>query len=688
MKKILSFILALTLCIGLLPTFVFAAEAEEFTFDLTAFQGLSEYKTNQYWMGNASNKTGTAYGDGWKVLDYNTSTFLATGKAVARFYKNSYVQINYTKTTNADAKFLAVDIEVPVSGVYDLSVNAGYVNYAGGLEIRIDDKTIGSTIDLFDATKTGVTMTDIPVAKRVYLSAGTHRIKLVGKNSAGNTGDVQTVFFKSLTCTSSSDVFLIDFTTATVNGDSSSATRYLTHGVEAYGENWTAVNNKNVSTIMNGAKNATLRPDYLQLYIGLTSAPPRDTIAFKIQIPETDVYDVSLVAGFGNGSGAMDMYLDNVRIASKMDFYNTDDLSFREADVKKGVYLTSGEHTFKFVGTTSPTSGTTVDAYIKHLVFAKSTAMDVIAPEDDKVSFAVTTNLPNATPTVKSLSRGVEVDISEYTQPIEGFKFVGWKRGADASDENAWVDITGDSYTVWTNTYLTAIYEPVAEESAKVVEFWNQNGAYLGKATEATYATDVKRVPSLIGFGIFRGWFTDGNVQLTADTELKAGTTNAVAQYEDGEVSGVTLNGNAVTEANVYNKAIPFSASIDGFTCWKRDGKIISYDADYIHYVWDATAITEDDDVIADKTPVAILEYNAGYDAYMLEYDDGDYEIVEAGIIFGGDTVDSCTKKYTSQRKVSHNQFTVPAENGNAKGYIIWKDAFGAYRIDYYTTAQ
>ena len=97
--------------------------------------------------------------------------------------------------------------------------------------------------------------------------------------------------------------------------------------------------------------------------------------------------------------------------------------------------------------------------------------------------------------------------------------------------------------------------------------------------------------------------------------------------------------------------------------------------------------ITSHTDTIADKTPVAILEYNAGYDAYMLEYDDGDYEIVEAGILFGGNTVSSCTKKYTSQRKVSHNQFTVPAE-GDATGYIIWKDAFGAYRIDYYTTAQ
>lgn len=69
----------------------------------------------------------------------------------------------------------------------------------------------------------------------------------------------------------------------------------------------------------------------------------------------------------------------------------------------------------------------------------------------------------------------------------------------------------------------------------------------------------------------------------------------------------------------------------------------------------------------------------------MLEYDAGDYEIVEAGIIFGKDTPDM--KRFTSQRKVSHNQFTVPEEDGlNATGYIVYTlDKGASYKFKYVT---
>ena len=81
--------------------------------------------------------------------------------------------------------------------------------------------------------------------------------------------------------------------------------------------------------------------------------------------------------------------------------------------------------------------------------------------------------------------------------------------------------------------------------------------------------------------------------------------------------------------------------------------------------------LPEGTEEITDKVPVAILDYSEKHNAYMLEYDAGDYEIVEAGIIFGKDTAD--IKKYTSQRKENHNQFTVPEEGAlEATGYIIY----------------
>ncbi|MBQ3224937.1 MAG: hypothetical protein IJB42_04450, partial [Oscillospiraceae bacterium] len=129
----------------------------------------------------------------------------------------------------------------------------------------------------------------------------------------------------------------------------------------------------------------------------------------------------------------------------------------------------------------------------------------------------------------------------------------------------------------------------------------------------------------------------------------------------------------------------------ENFTCWKRDGKVVSYNQEYTYYLWDDTAITESTEEIPEtaysgdkKLPLIVLESGNG-GAYMIEYDKADFEIVEVGILFGsGDvTVDSCSAKYTSQRNSAHGQFTAKA-SGTAKGYLIYKDG-DAYKVIYAT---
>ncbi|MBQ9984849.1 MAG: hypothetical protein IJP38_00895 [Oscillospiraceae bacterium] len=309
-------------------------------------------------------------------------------------------------------------------------------------------------------------------------------------------------------------------------------------------------------------------------------------------------------------------------------------------------------------------------------------------PEDEvakeTVSFAQTTNIDGFKDiAVTTVNRGDLVALTAH-KGIDGYKFVGWKRGADTSDKNAWVDITGDTYSVWTNTYLTAVYEPVTAEGEKAVAFWNQNGAYIGKMDEATYnKQETLFTPKLTGFGTFIGWLTDGNAPFTAKQTLAAGTTNAVAKYEASAISDVTFNGSAIAGADKYNADITLLATSDATTCWKRDDEIIAYGSSYKFNVWDATNITEGTEEITDKVPVAILDYSEKHKAYMLEYDAGDYEIVEAGIIFGKDTAD--IKTYTSQRKEKHNQFTVPEEGElDATGYIIYTlDNGASYKTKY-----
>jgi len=425
----------------------------------------------------------------------------------------------------------------------------------------------------------------------------------------------------------------------------------------------------------------------------------KDWFALKIKSPGTGKWSASLeYVAYGGDAGKSDIYIipfcDENRVESSLvEKYRAGNVNYSDSSLTSGTTKTKIQELKNF----------TLYENREYIVVFKVTATGNLRPNQlvlteipgaqiekepewaqETVSFAQTTNIDGFNDiSIDTVDRGDSVTLTAHEQHIPGYKFVGWKRGADTSDDNAWVDITGDTYRVWTNTYLTAVYEPIAEETAKVVEFWNQNGTYLGKATEATYATDVTRVPTLTGFGTFLGWFTDGNLLLTPDTELKAGTTNAVAQYKDGDVSGVTHNGGAVSDADVYNAPVELNATSDATTCWKRDGEIIAYGDTYKFNVWDSTNITEGTEEITDKVPVAILDYSANHKAYMLEYDAGAYEIVEAGIIFGKDTVN--VKTYTSQRKVAHNQFTVPAEGGlDATGYIIYTlDDGVTYEVKY-----
>lgn len=495
--------------------------------------------------------------------------------------------------------------------------------------------------------------------------------------------------------------FSIDFADATAESIAalvaySGDRKLIKQGATFEGTNWKFFTTASTSIYYNN--NATNITYYnssanKRILLELSSAEiekKNNTARIDFTVPTTGYYDISGKSWHGGSGGKAEVIIDGKSVGTA-DTYGKAGTSYPKVAVQtdtydKNVFLTAGTHKMEIkVTLTDRATLTTAQVPVLSFTFTPS-ATKVVNPN---VSFVQTTNIDGYDDIfVTSVARGKNVALTAHKQDIEGYKFVGWKRGAGVADEDTWVNISGDSYNVWTNTFLTAIYEPVAEDADKVVEFWNQNGAYIGSATEATYADAINKVPTIIGFGEFLGWFTDGRVELDANTELKAGTTNAVAQYEEGTVGGVTFNGAPVSGADTYDKAITLTES--GATCWKRDGEIIAYGDTYTYNVWAGTAITSSTEAVADALPVAILEYNEGYDAYMLEYDAGDYAIAEAGIIFGGaGTVDSCAKKYTSQRKVDHNQFTVPAEEGTAKGYIIYTlDGGATYKIDYFSVNQ
>ncbi len=281
--------------------------------------------------------------------------------------------------------------------------------------------------------------------------------------------------------------------------------------------------------------------------------------------------------------------------------------------------------------------------------------------------------------------------ISATAPEISGYKFVGWKRGSNNENDDYKSYISDKNpleMSLLTNTFVTACYVEDDYEAQAMVEYYNQNGDYIATKSK----DEAAPTPGAItGFTFEEGnWFIGENTKL--DLEAVTSLTRAVARHTPNANAGkATVNGTPVSDKTAFDSAITPVAT-EGFTAWKRDGKVVSYNQEYTYYLWDDTAITESTEAIPDsaksgdkKLPLIVLESGNG-GAYMIEYDKADFEIVEVGILFttaGEPTVDSCTAKYTSQRNSAHGQFTAKAD-GTAKGYLIYKDG-DAYKVIYAT---
>ena len=313
----------------------------------------------------------------------------------------------------------------------------------------------------------------------------------------------------------------------------------------------------------------------------------------------------------------------------------------------------------------------------------------VKAPEEkasSDVAFAALTNVDgyNVSVTgasyngaIDSIARGTKLTIT--APEIENYTFVGWKRGSNLNGKFINQSESFDM-TLLTNTYLTAVYRNNSDDGEKVIEYYNENGDYIAikNADE-----EAPAVPALAGYSFTGKWFTAEDKELDLSA-ISASITRAVAKHDAKSVSGSVIVDGTARGENKFNTAITLTATKPGFTAWKRDGKIVSYDREYTYYIWDATEIEQSTDTLSDgaRLPIVILDADRVDGSVMIEYDEGDYDIVEAGIVFGTNaTITSCTSKYTSQRDVAHGQFAVSA-SGTARGYVIYRDGTD-YKVIY-----
>lgn len=312
---------------------------------------------------------------------------------------------------------------------------------------------------------------------------------------------------------------------------------------------------------------------------------------------------------------------------------------------------------------------------------AVETKVYVSAPDGAVASDQITAG---SVETIAEAYIGKTITLTAESELDDGSTFAYWRDMSTGSFLGA--DLTY-SFPAIAKHNIEAVYDAPQSGNTATVELWNMNGELVKTIENVALGTEFDSLvtdvtASMTGYSDYT-WSAAG----TTITRL----TRAVAQYTgtsedaligDAITADITVNAAAQTDL-YYDKAI--TAEADGEKVWKRNDRAVFYGTSYTYYPWSATRIRSSSGAFELK-PFVVLDKN-GNGEYMLEYfaPDG-YELVEAGILFGGDSVS--IESFVSRAKVkslkTHGQFTASAhgEEAAARGYIIYKVGT-VYKIAY-----
>lgn len=675
MRRFISVIIAACMLIAMLPVFSAASAATVATpFDVD-FRSVDKATLNGTLL-----KADTV-GANWSV---NTSE--------STLKMNSDVKLNVDYSPYADFQTwsktgtLTLNFTVPADGTYNVDVR-GFRRDAGGLaKFYIDGKYIGEE-DFYSATNDFETVRKKQL-DAVSLTAGTHKltIEAAGKTS-GSSGLllVQRFVFVPVGQILKPSEFVLDFTkvdTSTLNG------QYAVKNKVAKGSNWSLVTDPTKgSTAFNASSLVRFYTNnYMQFgpYAANVEAG-HTTLLIDFFVPADGMYDIVGKFAKGTAGGYGEIFVDGNRI-TKFDFYAAKADTKTEIITANPIELKEGKHQIKLLASFSQI---TTHAYvtIHNFTFAP------VIPEAETIPATITfaadsvgdiaLAIDGVPQSYKKLSpiqveRGKSISIEALD--VAGKKFVGWLRGS--ADYGRIVSVNAKyEFAAATHTMLTAVYADAPETDA-AVEYYNGNGQYL--ETKAAAEGKPANNPTLVGY-VFGDWWIAEETPLVL--ENVSSLTRAVAKYTKESIKySVTVPASGVSGASsgayAYDDEITLT-SANGDVFWLRDGKTVDFGSAYTFNVWDDTVIAVS--TIGENAPMIVLDSAVKDDAYMIEYDSGDKNIVEVGIIFGESdeiTVASCSEKMNSQRNSSHGQFTAQSDYPVAKGYLIYKDG-GEYKVIY-----
>lgn len=270
-----------------------------------------------------------------------------------------------------------------------------------------------------------------------------------------------------------------------------------------------------------------------------------------------------------------------------------------------------------------------------------------------------------------SLNRGdtvkVVADTSDTTKT-----FRGWVRGS-ADSGRLVSNSTEYEFVAMTHTMLTAVYSDDTTAGEDVVEYYGWNQQYI---TTLPATVTAPTAPALTGYE-FAEWVlgqSDDNV-----ARMVAQYTAETKEYTVTVPDSVSVS----VEGGKYTYDAKVTCKADDAVYWYRDNKLVDYGTSYSFYLWDNTEIKTS---ATGKDSAKIMLDKSKSGEFMVEYDAGNEEIVEVGLIFGSSsdiTIGNCSDKMNSQRNGAHGQFTASkGDNAVARGYLIYNDN-GTYRVIY-----
>ncbi len=309
---------------------------------------------------------------------------------------------------------------------------------------------------------------------------------------------------------------------------------------------------------------------------------------------------------------------------------------------------------------------------------------------DTKVNFKASAYEGGSVSDTRVQEVTIGTDVTVTATPDTGYTFAYWKNSAGVVLSTNAIE----TFKVSTNMGVIAVFDETPTDDAIPVYFYNGNGVPLGNASVAKNTTfavakeaaEVPETPSLTGF-VFKHWSDKNEETPILDTDTITALTRAVAIYEDANTTyTVTVGTEAVETGKKYGDPVTVNGS-DNFSCWMLGDKVMSYEKNYTFNVYGNITLTEVTEGDADKAPVLVLDKVGGN--YFLTYDEADYELVEAGILFGSENVTiESIDGYKASAKKGTGQFTAqPHKDADddtiARGYMIIQDVEDNVRVIY-----